>query len=574
MSDGEAKRPRRAWASHEPETDAFDDTPVADGSRPRRGSSGKEPEVPGLGDEPAVATRGSDAVESVVAGPANPFARPGSEASEQAAPVEPEAARAESTPIPAPTLPRTSTSAIPSPAPRRSAMSSTTPVEAETAEQPHWLDAHRRRLIGWALGGLAVALILALIAFFVARGIRGTEPSPSPTPTATTASPSASASQEPTTVADLLTPDDLTAIAPAASWSEVATTQSVAEHKSFAFCLTSLQTGVNPTHSLQRSLATQNDDKLAALHQIDIYADEAAASSVLQARIGALSNCASELVPARIVGSSTVTGLATQTFEINLVTEDATPDYRTLLLTQEGSALQLLEVRRLGETVPAEALATALVRPQQAINKGQGVEAEVKPVVAAGVVPPAEPAGWLVPSDLPRVRPGAGLWSASGQQPLSGTFGTGCENMSLVTESGPTERELTHYQLAQDDQAPALFGLDQAVFTFESPEAAGAFNKKLVENIASCKSRLLGSTIKELPAVSSTGKDGATASSRIFQITRAQSEDKANNWQATITITGARVSYSLVTVAETYKFSDAQLAQVADRIAVRLTQAG
>ena len=80
--------------------------------------------------------------------------------------------------------------------------------------------------------------------------------------------------------------------------------------------------------------------------------------------------------------------------------------------------------------------------------------------------------------------------------------------------------------------------------------------------------------IKELPAVSSTGKDGATASSRIFQITRAQSEDKANNWQATITITGARVSYSLVTVAETYKFSDAQLAQVADRIAVRLTQAG
>ncbi|NHB85612.1 hypothetical protein G7085_16145 [Tessaracoccus sp. HDW20] len=438
MEDGEAKRPRRAWTSDEPETDGFDDTPAGAAQSARRGSP-DEPE-PGLGDEP---TSGAAA---------NPFARPGSDSASGPAPsgargVAPDA----STPIPAPVFPRSS--AIPSPAPRRSALSGTTPAEADHAPDGSWLEAHRPRLTAWAVGGLAAALVLGLSSFFIARGVREGGPGPSPS-VSTSATPSASASPiaEPVTTDDLVTPQDLSPIAAASGWSEVATTEAVADHKSFAFCLSSLKGEVNPTHSLQRTLSTATDDKLAALHRIDAYADETAAGSVMEERIAALSDCSAQLVPARIVGASSVTGLATRAFEINLASDDVAGDFHTLLLTQEGATLQLLDVRRVGEPVTADALAAALTRPQKAINEAQGTTAEVARWSRPRWFPPLSPrlADRLRPA---RIREGAGLWSASAQSAL-GTFGTGCENMTLASEAGPTERQVTRFQLTQDDQAP------------------------------------------------------------------------------------------------------------------------
>ncbi len=559
MSDGEAKGPRRAWASDEPDTNGFDDTAGDIASGARRGSP-DEPAVAGLGDEPATNVT------------ANPFARPGSDSALAPAPelaprldVTP---RADSTPIPAPVLLR---SVIPSPAPRRSALSSTTPVEAEAPSTAAWFEAHRPKLLALAAAALALALVLGLVSFFIARGIRGTDPGPTPSGSPS-ASPSSSESAVPLTTEELTGPADLASISPASEWAEVATTQAVADHTSFAFCLSALTTAVNPAHSLQRTLSTATDDKLAALHRIDSYADEAAATTVMDERIAALSDCSTQLVAARIVGANSVEGLATRAFEINLASDDVAGDHHTLLLTQEGPTLQLLDVRRVGEPVTAEALATALTRPQQAINDALGVAGSISPVVTPAVVPTAEPPGWLIASDLPRIREGAGLWSASAQSAL-GTFGTGCENMNLATEEGPTERQVRRFQLTQDDQAPALFGVDQAVFTFDTPETAATFINKLGANIAGCKSRLLGSAVTELKAVASTGADGVKGSTRIFVITREQSSSTSNAWQAIVSIAGTRVSYTLVTVADPYKFSEAQLTTLADRTAVRLTQA-
>lgn len=587
MSHGDALRPRRALSSDGIESDAPDDTSATTSSGPRRGPMADQPSQ-----GPSAGARAVDTpAPSEKSAAGNPFARPGSDASRTPAPAEtvdtaetvtpavtPPAAGPTagasaahpSTPIPAPVLPHSS-SPIPSPAPRRSALSSTSPAEIETAEGS-WFKAHRNRLLAWAGAGVALALVLALIAFFVVRGIRGTEPSPNPSGSGS-ASPSASPSVPPVSVDDLVVADDLAKISPASGWSEVSTTQSAAEHKSFAFCLSSMPDGTNPVYSFQRTLSTATADKLAALHQIDVYADDAAAKTVMDARIAALSNCSKQLVPARIVSANNVAGLATRTFEINMVTDDAQPDYHTLLLTQEGSALQLIDARRIGEAVAADGLAAALVRPQQALNKAEGVEAAVAPVVTPTVVPATEPVGWLVPPDLPRVRAGSGLWSAQNPEPLA-QFGTGCENMTLQSEAGPTTRQVASYQLVQDDQAPDLFGVDQSVFTFDDASAAAAFTKKLGDNIAGCKSRLPGSDVAELKGVASTGVDGAKGSSRLFTITREQTDKSKKTWQAIVTVTGTHVSYTLVTVAGSYAFTEAQLDAIADRIAVRLTQAG
>lgn len=561
MVDGEVGRARRAWGPDELE---IDDTAAGGVSRARRGAvepvaGGAQPAA-GLGDEPEVPAA------------SNPFARPGSE--DAWAPVPAEPAEAPVTPIPAPVLPRSAGSLFHGPAPRRSALSTTSPTEGTepAGAEPHWFDIHRSRLLIWAVGGLVAALVIALIAFLAVRAARNDE---GPV-TAPSASSSPSGPTTPATLADLLTGGDLAGIAPAASWAEVSTTESVEEHQSFAICLSKdIAAQVNPTRSLQRSLGTAGDTGLAALHQIDVYANDASATTVMDARIEALSSCAE--VPVVIEGSSTITGLAERTFQITVLDQGqkdgvAQDAYHTVLLTQQGPVLQLVDGKQLNEPVAADALALALVRPQTALDKAQGVEAPPAPTVAAAVVPAVEPLGWLIASDLPRVRSGAGRWQARAPQPVS-IPGTGCENMTLASESGPSERQETRYTLTQDDQAPTLFGLDQLLFTFDNPTAASQFITRLGNNIATCKNRVLTATVAEGTAVVSDGADGATASTRLFTVTQAQGDNAAATFQVLVGVSGTHVGYAVVTTEGDYKFSDSQLSALAQRLGVRLTQA-
>ncbi len=223
--------PRRAWlsdadTSSPPDTDP---TPADDIFRPRRGST----------DDAAA------------------FSRPDSD--------EPQG----ETPIPAPVFPRSAGEVAdsPSPAPRRSALSSSTPLEAETPAPPPRTQPARPGLAVWALGGLVGALAVGMIAFYASRGA---EPA-----TSQSGSAAASASASPTVVAapeDLVTGEDLAGIAAAASWSVTHTSTAAADHEGRVACLSTQTEDQNPTSSLQRTLATSDEDQLAALHRIETYA--------------------------------------------------------------------------------------------------------------------------------------------------------------------------------------------------------------------------------------------------------------------------------------------------------------
>lgn len=610
MVDGEARRPRRAWVSDEPEVD---DTPADAAFRPRRGDldetaqDGAAPEgeptptsasTPSRGlDESSPVTPRSAATPAAVApsdedtaqraafseDPANPFARPGSQAAQAPAPVptpSPSAVEAPAeppiTPIPAPVLPRSATgSTFQGPAPRRSALSTTSPADLDESDRPHWFEVHRATLLRWAGAGLAIALVLTLLTYFIVRGVTG-EPgdSPSPSPSGT-ASPSATSTVAPVTTADLLTGEDLSGLSAAANWSEVSTTESIDEHQGFALCLPRDVGGqVNPTYSLQRSLGTTTDDGLAALHQIDVYANPEAATTVMDARVAALSACAD--VPVLIERSSTITGLAERAFQLTVLEEGlkdgkAQNAHHTILLTQEGSALQLVDGKRLEAQIEPAVLATALVRPQTALNAAQGKPGDLAPVAVDAVVPAAEPFGWPIPADLPRVRPGAGRWQARGPQPVS-IPGTGCENMTLASESGPTERQEMRYTLTQDDQAPALFGVDQVLFTFDNATTAGQFTSRLGNNLTTCKNRVLTATVERSIAVTTDTAVEAKGSSIGFAVTQSQGNDAASTFQVLVSVVDKHVAYTVITVEGDYKFSDAQLSALANRIAVRASQ--
>ena len=125
MSEDEPRRPRRAWQSDEDTSSptSMDDTSGDDIFRPRRGSA-EDPAAFALGDEPA-------------------------------APLG-------DTPIPAPVFPHSAGEYAdsPSPAPRRSALSSLTPVEADQATPAARPQAPRPGLARWVVGGVAGALVV------------------------------------------------------------------------------------------------------------------------------------------------------------------------------------------------------------------------------------------------------------------------------------------------------------------------------------------------------------------------------------------------------------------------------
>ncbi|MHA6524264.1 hypothetical protein [Tessaracoccus sp. G1721] len=533
MPDDQPRRPRRAWQPDEDTSSptVMDDTSGDDIFRPRRGSAA-DPAAFALGDEPA-------------------------------APLG-------ETPIPAPVFPHSAGEYAdsPSPAPRRSALSSLTPVGAEEYIPAARPQALRPGLARWIVGGVVGALVVGLIAFAVSRGGQPTDPaSPSPN---VTASASGSATAVPAaTVDDLLTGEDLAGVAPAASWAVTSTTTEASEHEGRVACLSTEDAEQNPTASLQRTLATSDEDQLAALHRIETYASPAAAQQVVANRTAALSSC--DEIPARIVRSTAVEGLGDESFQISVVFEDIPAQFHTLLLTRVGSSVQILDLTRASGPLEAELVAASLARPQAALCTVEGATCAETVTTTPAVVPPVEPYGWLIPSDLARVRGGAGRWTASEPTDLT-SGGMGCENMTLASEPGPTERQQATYLLTQDDQAPSTFGLDSLRFVFADAAAATAFSTKLGNAIATCKDRVNTATVAELPAVAGTGEGGVATSTRIFSVTQATADNAAIPYQLLVSTAGTRVAYTIVTVTDAFKYTDAQLAELAARIPVRASQ--
>ena len=182
------------------------------------------------------------------------------------------------------------------------------------------------------------------------------------------------------------------------------TSSAAADHEGRVACLSTQTEDQNPTSSLQRTLATSDEDQLAALHRIETYASPAAAQQVFANRSTALSSC--DEIPARIVRATSVEGMGDEAFQISVVFEDVPIQYHTLLMTRVGSAIQLLDVARTSSPVEAQLAADALARPQGTLCTIEAATCAPEPTITDAVVPAAEPVGWLIPSDLPRIRPG------------------------------------------------------------------------------------------------------------------------------------------------------------------------
>ncbi len=555
MSAGEPLRPRRGWQPDEGPDDptASDDTPEPPSDPARRGALSED-----------AAESGAPSGEAPPQ-PGNPYARPGSDASRET-PPQPVLPLSD-TPIPAPVFSHSSGEFAdsPSPAPRRSALSSTTPVEAEPAAPAMpWFQEHRRTLLVWAASGLVLALVVAVVVSSIVRGNRPTTTPPSSSPSAST---SPSTPPDPVIPSDLLTPEDLVGISKGA-WSVTGTTHAVADHDGRVACFQTHEDDANATFSAQRTLATSDDEPAAALHRADAFASAPVAKAVYEARLAVLANCSE--VPALLDSAQEVTGLAPEASQLTIVFQENKNRYHTVLLTLSGAVVQVLDVTQVGSPVAPESLAAALTRSQTQLSERQGEPAPSDVEVKATFLPPADPVGWVVPSDLPRIRAGLGRWNMTPPTTLSSP-GMGCENMTLVSVAGPKTREQATFLMTQDDEAPDTFGLDEMRFAFSKEKAAGTFAKKLGDALKSCKKRSTGSKVQELDKVTTTTPAGKVTS-RLFVINRPITAEASVTYQLIVGRVGTTVIYSLITVDDNYRFSNAQLEALAARTAIRAAQ--
>ncbi|GAB3820074.1 hypothetical protein GCM10028820_25120 [Tessaracoccus terricola] len=612
MSENGSNRPRRAAAS-EPEDfeepNALDDTPAPGASPARRGTPA-EVDTPDSPTEPVDGVDVGSAAESPSpifrSIPVNPFARPGSASANlpASAPVLPARDYED---LDAPTEGRRisgltpASLSEPTPTPRRSAVSSITPPEDEMIPAPaasvgaggsgtfdgpadgggsggsggsdggsgSWFEHHRRTLLVWVVGALVAALVILLGAYLVRRSTTPTD-SPTPTLTSDTASPSESPSPEPeASVENLMTVADAELVVPDASWVEINTAEETSEATANAACLSSERDDVNPVQTFQRTLGTSDDDMLAAMHQIDVYATVEAAAQVQAQRVANLAAC--DEVPALIIGSTAVYGLADESQQLTIAYENAPMQFHTVLLLRNGRALTIVDITRDGTPVPAQQLSAGIERSVADLCTRTDGACPSTTSFGETVPPPSPPEGWLLTADLPRINAGTGAWTANEPGELT-SQGMNCENLPLATEPGPSSRQQRTYLLTQDAAAPTGFGMDEMVFEFDTPEAASQFVTKLGNNIASCKDRVLTATVTELPGISGVGADNASLSARSFLVQQATSDDTSVLYQLSVTITGQRVGYLLTTVTEDFRFTDEQFAAVVLRASQRLSQ--
>lgn len=572
MPDSEENRPRRAMPPDEPEA-GHDDTPEETTAARRYALERQEDAGEAGQDGP---TGGQSSSEQ-----ANPFARPGSRSAEE--PLD--------TPIPRPSLSSLAVASSteqtfgkrmgpvavgPTPAPRRSADSSMTPPEFEhppaglPEDSPQggtsWVRHHWRAILLTGVGVLVLALLLGWGIFSWQsdnRPVVTLTPSPDPVPSATE-TPEPEATED-----NLITEQDAEEIVPGASWVVTETATDRSEFPGRLTCLSSEPSAINPVIALQRQLGTSEDTQLAAMHQVDVYNTVEEAQQVFDERSSAVANCGE--VPTYIESSSAVYGIADATLQLTVTFQNDPAQYHSLLLARNGRSISMVDVVRNGEPVAPEALVAGLLGSIHEIcGPSEGACPNV-PDIRPSLPPVAEPAGWLIPSDLPRLRAGAGLWNARPPAQVT-ALGTGCENFPLATESGPLDRSQRTFLLTQDDATPGTFGLDQMVFSFGDEESAGQFAQRLVTNLSGCADRVMTAEVEQMPAATGTGAGGAAISSQQFLVTQATSDDANVVFEVAVAAAGQHVTYAVATVTPDYRFGDEQWATLALRAAQRATQ--
>ena len=437
----------------------------------------------------------------------------------------------------------------------------------DTTASQGWVAHHRRMLTTWVVTAVAAAVLLAGGIFVLSR-------MNAPGPAASNANPSSSETDSTPvnlTEASLLDTSDAGLIEPAASWS---ITQTITEKgkeplRKKVSCLAPDPAEINTTAALQRAIGTEQEDKLALIHQIDAYANEETAKKIYEQRATSLASCSA--TPALITGSSTVAGLGDEVLQLSVL-QEGSAQHHTILLVRTGKVISLLDVARNNGAVDPKGAVSALQRPLTATCEAAAGTCPTTPTATPAAPPAASPPGWLISNDLPVIAPGHLAWIGGSPREVE-LSGMGCEGVNLTSEQGPTDRKQRSYTVGSSDEAFKVFGITQYRFTFADEAAATAFGDLLSENLASCAKRVAAAKVTELSPVATDGSDGPAMTARLFDVKQQIADDGTQRpYQLIVARSGTAVSYLLFTGVGETQFTADQFTTLATRLGQRTAQ--
>lgn len=416
------------------------------------------------------------------------------------------------------------------------------------------------RMIPWIAGALALALVVFGLVYSGTRKA----------PIVVTPSPTPSVSTPPVVDdADLLTVNDMEKIAPKAGWQVSQTLDKLTPTTRRVFCQNSTDGQPNPTLTRQRTLTTTSTKGLAALHQIDAYATAADARNAFAAKAANLATCGD--VPTWIMRSDAVTGFGDESTALTAVLQDLVDENHTILLSRSGTVVHAYDISQVNSPLR---VADVLKGAALAMNRqcaSSGGECAQQPSTRATIPPPTGTPGWLIPSDLPRVTKGAGLWTSTDTSSVT-TKGSQCENTTLASVPGPTKREQRTYLMTQDNAAPQTFGIDEVVLTLKDEKAAKDFAGTLQKNLRNCEKRLETAKVSEFGKVSSPFNKQTPITGETALVQQAMGGTETARFRTAVVSVGNKVVYLVSNPSASYDLGDKRFVAIAVRAAERATQ--
>lgn len=426
------------------------------------------------------------------------------------------------------------------------------PATPSASEKRGW---NRRR---WVVG-IASVVVLALLlggAWLAQRaGLLNPGAQPTSTPT-----PSVDA-----VATYLAQPEDLSGLSEGTTWQVAATATTVDATTPQAKCvLPTVEQPTRPVDAMVRTFAAGEGQPGAVLYQVSRFDTPETAHTAYADLAAQLGNC--ERATALAQNGLAFAGLSDEAAGQIYVVQDAANEYHTIAVSRTGARVNIIDATHTESAIKGEAVAGVLsdVALRQCTDGGT-CPGQVS--VTSGVPLPSTPAGWLAAVDLPRITPGAGSWRGTDVADSVSIPGTKCEALDLAGLPGASTRQQRTYLLRDDTAAPQNFGVDEALYTFATPEEAQKTFSTLAGNMDGCTGRAATAQVNR------TGDPSGAGTAAAWTVVQKVDQASATAmFRSGALVSGNHVVYLVANPSGTFDFSNESWHAVVNRAGERVTQ--
>lgn len=416
-------------------------------------------------------------------------------------------------------------------------------------------DVGRRRLIVGGITALALSVLFGGAWLAQRTGWLVIGPAPAP------------ASSVDPVATYLAQPEDLNDLAPGSTWTIADTVTKLEPTTPQAKCfLPAAEQKPVPAHVMVRTFASATQASGAVLYQVNQYANAEEATTAYTGLISQLGVCERTTMLAQT--GLKISGLSDGATGQILVVQNPTNEYHTIALSRTADRVNIVDVALTDAPSKGDAVAGVLraVAVRQCVTSGKcpgQVSVTPEPPL------PSKPSGWLAEVDLPRITVGSGSWRATDVTDSVALPGTKCEAIDLAAPPGATAKQQRTYLLRDDTAAPKNFGVDEAMYTFGTPEEAQATFLKLAQNTDNCAGRTATAQVAR------TGDPSGNGTSAAWTV--VQKVDQASTtakFRSAAAVAGNRVIYLVANPSDSFDFSNDTWHGVVGRAQQRLSQIG